>query len=73
MSAPRFEVARTDAGFHARFRAGNGRIVWTSEVYARHRTAIRAVDLICDAIGAMFTDDQGIEVREVDERKADPS
>jgi uncharacterized protein YegP (UPF0339 family) len=44
---PRFEIVRTDAGWHARFRAANGRIVWTTEVYARRGKAVNAIQLIC--------------------------
>lgn len=44
--APRFEVARTDAGWHGRFRAANGRVVWTTEVYRKEKAAFRAIGLI---------------------------
>lgn len=44
---PRFEIVRTDAGFHARFRAANGRIVWVTESLTKRRHAVRAVELIC--------------------------
>lgn len=40
---PRFELVHTDAGWHSRFRAGNGRIVWATEVYPRSIAALRAV------------------------------
>ena len=43
MSA-RFEIVRTDAGWHSRFRAANNRIVWTTEVYATRRAAVFAID-----------------------------
>jgi uncharacterized protein YegP (UPF0339 family) len=42
MSA-RFEIVRTDAGWHSRFRAANGRVVWSTEVYARRTTALEAI------------------------------
>lgn len=47
MSA-RFEIVRTDAEqpWHARFRAENGRVVWSTENYARRKTAINAVCVI---------------------------
>jgi uncharacterized protein YegP (UPF0339 family) len=47
MSA-RFEIVRTHAAqpWHARFRAANGRIVWTTETYTRCRGAERAVEAI---------------------------
>jgi uncharacterized protein YegP (UPF0339 family) len=49
MTDPRFEIVRTPAGYHARFRAANGQIVWTTEVYARRRAALRAIELIAGA------------------------
>lgn len=42
----RFEIVRTAAGWHARFRASNGQIVWTTEVYTRRRAAVKAVETI---------------------------
>ena len=44
MSA-RFEIVRTDAPqpWHARFVASNGRIVWTTETYARRGSALNAI------------------------------
>ena len=75
---PRFEVVRTGAGWHARFRAANGQVVWTTEVYTRRKAAERAVLLICDRDGFYLSPHQDwpevawsvllIEVREVDER-----
>lgn len=32
--------------YHARFRAANGRIVWTTESYTRRRPAEQAIDLM---------------------------
>lgn len=71
----RFEIVRTDVGHHARFRAGNGRIVWWTENYTRRAKALRAVHLIAKpAEGtpwplAVWVQSLGaIEVREVDER-----
>lgn len=40
---PRFEIVRTDAGWHARFRAANGRITFWTENYTRRRAAVAAV------------------------------
>lgn len=40
---PTYEIVRTDAGWHTRFRAINGRIVWTTEVYTRRRAALNAI------------------------------
>ena len=75
----RFEIVRTRAGYHARFRAGNGRIVWWTEVYGKRIAAVRAVELVCDkrVTTSPFADHPEIawvgseyptEVREVDER-----
>lgn len=63
MSA-RFEIVRTDAPqpWHARFRAANGRIVWTTENYARRGRAVDAIATLAN----WFAD--ATEVREVDER-----
>lgn len=47
----RFEVVRTDAEqpWHARFAAANGRIVWTTEQYARRAGALTAIHAIAAA------------------------
>ncbi len=42
----RFEIVRSDAGWHARLRAGNGRIVWVTESLTRRRAAVQAVEFI---------------------------
>ena len=47
--AARFEIVRTTAGFHGRFRAANGRIVWSTEVYRKRVDAVHAVELIAGA------------------------
>lgn len=72
MSAPRFEIVRTDAAqpWHARFRAANGRVVWTTENYARWSAASRAVDLLCAALDLYAQ--STFEVRDVDERYTPP-
>lgn len=66
---PRFEVVRTAAGWHARYRAANGQIVWTTEVYKRRGKAHHAVDLL---LGYPFEQRLAgfTEVREIDERSA---
>lgn len=71
----RFEVVRTDAGWHARFRAANGRMVWTTEVYTRRTEAFRAIYLVSqsrpyDVQGDWFISSRhGVrEVRVIDER-----
>lgn len=45
---PRFEIVRSDADqpWHARFRAANGAIVWSTEQYDRCRAAENAVRLM---------------------------
>jgi uncharacterized protein YegP (UPF0339 family) len=43
---PRFEVVRTDAGWHARFVASNGQTVWVTESYRKKETAVRAIDTL---------------------------
>lgn len=62
---PRFEIVRTDAGWHSRFRAGNGQIVWTTEVYTRRKPAQNAVVLMTWNMGSWG---EVSEVRDVDER-----
>lgn len=68
---PRFEIVRTDASqpWHARFRAANGRIVWTTENYSRRRDAVAAIKCIGDA--PRYSDGKDadlIEVIDVDDR-----
>lgn len=65
MRAARFEVVRSDAGWHARFRAANGRIVWWTENYPRRRIAYKAVTSLWFAFPQ---NPSNAEVREVDER-----
>jgi uncharacterized protein YegP (UPF0339 family) len=80
---PRFEVVRTDNGFHARYRARNGRIVWWTENYRRQNKAMHAITLITggrvqsDMLGSLevpvhwhVTDFEIVEVRLIDERQA---
>lgn len=70
MSA-RFEIVRSDTGdngldqpWHARYVASNGRIVWTTEQYARRGAAVAAIRGMSRGIvlGAV------LRVRDVDER-----
>lgn len=80
MSAARFEVVRTAAGWHARFRAANGRIVWWTETYTTRRRCLNAVGLIAKPLDAVVTSvgvrciafhsHTPVEVRDVDEREA---
>lgn len=78
MSA-RFELVRTRAGWHARFLAANGRILFVTESYHRRRAAVRAVEIICAApvLTSPFADWPEVmwagqnfptEVRDIDER-----
>jgi uncharacterized protein YegP (UPF0339 family) len=75
----RFEICRGIDGWWARFRAANGRIVWTTETYARRGKAELAVMLI---VGEIIREtpwgreiswqgnaEQPTEVRTVDERE----
>lgn len=43
---PRWELVRTAAGWHARFRSSNGNVIVSSEVYKKRADAFRAVDLV---------------------------
>ena len=78
---PRFEIVRTDAAqpWHARYRAANGRIVWTTETYARRDGAVNALwslvlplDSRVTAVGvrSIHYAVPPVEVRDVDERVA---
>lgn len=83
MTAPRFEIVRTDAGFHARFRSNNGNIIMSSENYTRRHRALRAIELVTgdDVYYSRFQDwpeighgnansrTTMVEIRDVDERQ----
>lgn len=43
---PHFEIVRTAAGWHSRYIAANGRIVWWTETYTRRRAARTAIRLM---------------------------
>ncbi|NYD39935.1 DUF1508 domain-containing protein [Nocardioides panaciterrulae] len=70
----RFEIVHTDAGWHARFRAANGRVVWTTESYSRRRTAASAITtfgkgpLHRTVVPGVYVNGEWVEVRDVDER-----
>lgn len=83
---PTYEIVRTDAGWHTRFRATNGRIVWTTEIYTRRRGALAAIRSI-NAIHYAWVEYGGLcslasrdswnktnypiaHIRDVDEREA---
>lgn len=79
----RFEIVRTDAAqpWHARFRAWNGKVQWTTENYTRRRAALAAIESIAGAKAthSPFADFPEIawpgnggypaEIRDVDERE----
>jgi uncharacterized protein YegP (UPF0339 family) len=79
--AARFEIVRswapaTNQEWHARFVAGNGRIVWTTENYTRRGKAMDAIWLFTDTPhghnedGSLYIhmNDVCHEIRDVDER-----
>lgn len=77
MSEERFEIIRTNAGWHTRFIAGNGKTVWTTEVYKRRRAAIAAIELILDQGVTTPRFARGpfrlpTEVRDIDDRYVPP-
>lgn len=77
---PRWEIVTTPAGIHVRYRASNGRIVASSEVYDRRRDALRVIELVNGfepreyegalevAVNFGIDPDGLLEVREVDGR-----
>jgi uncharacterized protein YegP (UPF0339 family) len=71
MSA-RFEVVRGDSGWWARFRAGNGRVIWVTETYTRRRAAVAALHQIAltpPNLPHKVVGFGSFEVRDVDERE----
>lgn len=73
MSAPRFEICRTDDGWTARFRSSNGKVIFStgSQVYTRRKGALNAIHLIADPSltdGRVYLNGTSLEVRECDER-----
>lgn len=82
MSAARFEVVRTDAkqSWHARYRAANGRIVWTTENYTRRRACLAAIETIAGhvvlfaeiRVGCVSISGRFLDVIDVDERTPPP-
>ena len=87
MSAPRFEVVRTDADepWHARSRAGNGEVVLWSETYTERRAALEAIRItaqlfsvtpayfdVTDGVFYLYAGGMRVEVRDVDERAVCP-
>lgn len=85
MSAPRFELVHTDAGFHARTIAANGEPILTSEVHPRREDARNAIRVTAQlfSVTPVFFDQVGgvmyvhaagmrVELRDVDERAVCP-
>lgn len=68
---PRWEIVRTDAGFHARFRASNGRVIVSSEVYGRRTAAAHAIKVVAREFGVPWVR-LTTEVRDIDEREVTP-
>lgn len=81
MSAPRFEIVQTDAGWHSRSIAANGQTILTSEVYTRREPARNAIRITAQLFsvtpvffdekdGALYVNAAGmrVELRDVDER-----
>jgi uncharacterized protein YegP (UPF0339 family) len=66
---PRFEIVRTDSGWHARFRAANGRVVLSSEVYTRAENARGGLAVLFGVCRCAYMD---APVVELDEREARP-
>lgn len=64
---PRFEIVRGDAGWHARFIAANGRIIFWTENYTRRRGAVNAIALLDTELAADAARPDNI--RGVDERE----
>lgn len=74
----RYDVVRTDAGWHARFIAANGRTVFVTESYTRKRAAENAIETITgrfiqrsglERFAAYIWSHDGVtEVRYVDQR-----
>lgn len=74
----RFELVHSDAGHHVRFRAANGRIIVSSEVYTTRRRALGAIRLLVRPMDCVLTTvgvrslayrhHTPIEIRDVDER-----
>lgn len=71
MITPRFEIVRTDAGWHSRFRAANAEPVWSTEVYTRRETAHEAIGVLAKAFSPGLVTlrwKDAVPIRDVDER-----
>lgn len=65
---PRWEIVRTDAGWHARYVTSNGKTIVSSEVYTRRENAVRAMWIVRDDAIAHYESRRDVEVRDIDER-----
>jgi uncharacterized protein YegP (UPF0339 family) len=61
----RFEIVRTEAGYHVRLRAPNARITWTTEVYESQSGAERAIEWLAETF---WRGHSAIQCVPVDER-----
>lgn len=64
----RFEIVRTDAGFHVRIIAANGELLATSEVLTSKATAEENIDAVVTVVKDVGV--KGVEVRHIDARSA---
>jgi uncharacterized protein YegP (UPF0339 family) len=61
----RFEIVHTEAGWHARVRAANAEITWSTEVYTTYSAAVDAVVNLAELFsydGRVWLDAHGITV-----------
>lgn len=68
-----WEIVRTDAEqpWHIRFRAGNGKVVVSSENYSRRDSAMKAIVSLATAFGALDSNEWVQAIVDVDERDPD--
>ena len=67
----RFEIVRTDAGFHVRIIGANGEPLAASEVLESRAAAEQNVDAVITVVKA--TSVKGVEVRHIDARGKKPA
>lgn len=68
MSRGRFEVVRTDAGWHVRVVGANGEPLASSEVLTSRAAAEENVDAVITVVKAAGV--KGVEVRHIDARRS---
>lgn len=51
MNEVKFEIVRTDAGYHSRIKGGNGETVWVTESYVDSRDAENAIQFLVEHVG----------------------